>query len=101
MRVAILGSGPVGQRLGAGFASRGHAVMIGSRSPDGEKLRDWVAGTEGDVSTGTFAEAAQFGETAVLATLWSGTHEALRLAGPERLAGKVVIDATNPLRFEE
>jgi predicted dinucleotide-binding enzyme len=51
------------------------------------------------VSAGTFADAAGHGETIVLATLWSGTENAIRLADPQRFAGKVVIDATNPLRF--
>src|SRR5260221_8534043 len=49
----------------------------------------------------SFAEAASFGEVAVLATLWSGTENAIRLAEPKNLAGKVVIDATNPLVFKE
>ena len=48
---------------------------------------------------GTFAETADFAEVAVVATLWDGTENALRLAGPQRLAGKVVIDAVNPLVF--
>src|SRR5207249_11744662 len=46
-----------------------------------------------------FAEAATFADLAVLATLWSGTENAIRLADPNSLAGKVVIDATNPLVF--
>jgi 8-hydroxy-5-deazaflavin:NADPH oxidoreductase len=32
-RVGVLGTGEVGRRLAAGFAGRGHAVMIGSRDP--------------------------------------------------------------------
>ncbi|MBP1768740.1 MAG: putative oxidoreductase, coenzyme F420-dependent [Candidatus Aminicenantes bacterium] len=48
---------------------------------------------------GSFAEAAAFGEMAVLATLWIGTENAIKLAGPQNLAGKIVIDTTNPLDF--
>lgn len=96
MRVGVLGSGQVGQALGRGFASRDHDVMLGTRSPESEKVQAWLAEGKGR-STGTFAEAAAFGEVIALATLGLAAEEALELAGPDRLAGKVVIDATNPL----
>ncbi len=99
MKVAILGTGDVGQVLGAGFAGLGHQVKMGSRDPRQEKVLAWVKTTGGSAFVGTFAEAAAFAELAVLATLWQGTENALRLAGPKNLAGKIVIDATNPLDF--
>jgi 8-hydroxy-5-deazaflavin:NADPH oxidoreductase len=99
MKVGILGTGVVGQALGLGFAGRGEPVMIGSRDPGSEKVRAWVAQAGARASAGTFADAAAFGEVTVLATLWSGTENALRLAEPGNLAGKVVIDVTNPLDF--
>lgn len=98
MKVGVLGSGEVGQALGRGFASRNHEVLLGTRSPRSEKVQAWVAEGEGR-SGGTFAEAAAFGELIVLATLGLAAEEALELAGPEELAGKVVIDATNPLEY--
>jgi 8-hydroxy-5-deazaflavin:NADPH oxidoreductase len=98
-RIGILGTGDVGRILGAGFASVGHDVKIGSRDPGSQKVKDWVALTGSHASAGTFAEAAEFAEVAVLATAWSGTKSALELATPANLAGKVVIDATNPLDF--
>jgi predicted dinucleotide-binding enzyme len=73
--------------------------MIGSRTPESEKLSAWRDGTGEHASTGTFEEAAAFGEVIILATLWSGTQHALELAGAPNLAGKVVLDATNPLDF--
>ena len=99
MRIGILGTGDVGRVLGAGFAAAGHDVKMGSRDPAGDKVRSWVAKTGARASGGTFAEAAAFADVAVLATLWSGTENAIRLAGPKNLAGKAVIDATNPLIF--
>ncbi|CAA9277121.1 MAG: hypothetical protein AVDCRST_MAG77-3523 [uncultured Chloroflexi bacterium] len=99
MRIGVLGTGMVGQGLGQGLAERGHEVKIGSRTPDSETVREWLAGAGQGASAGTFAEAADFAELAILATAWSGTENALRLAGAERLAGKVVMDATNPLDF--
>lgn len=99
MQIGVLGSGDVGQVLGAGFAKLGHKVMLGTRDPGKEKIRDWVARTGHGVAAGTFAQAAAFGEVIILATLWGGTEDAIRLADPKNFAGKVVIDATNPLEF--
>ena len=53
MKVGILGSGDVGKTLGAGFASLGHEVKIGSRDPG--KLNDWVEKIGPKASAGTFA----------------------------------------------
>jgi hypothetical protein len=99
MKVGILGTGVVGQVLGAGFAKQGHQVKMGSRDPSNEKVREFVKKAGPKASGGTFAEAAAFGDVILLATLWSGTENALQLAGAKTFAGKVVMDATNPLVF--
>ena len=101
MRVGMLGTGDVGQDLGKAFIATGHEVMMGSRNPNDAKVQAWVADNGGSASSGTFEAAARFGELIVLATLWSGTENALNLAKPDNFKGKVVIDATNPLVFEE
>ena len=99
MKVGILGTGAVGRALGTGFAEAGHDVMLGSRDAANAKARAWVATTGTRASAGTFAQAAAFGEVIVLATLWSGTENAMKLAGPLAIGGKVVMDVTNPLVF--
>src|SRR5713226_5088736 len=99
MRIGIFGTGEVGRALGGGFAMLGHEVKMGSRDANNEKARAWAAEIGTLASVGTFADAARFAEMGVLATLWSGTENALRLAGSQNLAGKVLIDATNPLVF--
>lgn len=101
LRIGVIGSGDVGQVLGAGLAALGHEVKLGSRDPHSDRLEEWSARAGARASTGTFAEAASFGELVVLATRWSGTPQAIALAGPDLLAGKVVIDATNPLDFAQ
>ncbi|MBO0889072.1 NAD(P)-binding domain-containing protein [Candidatus Bathyarchaeota archaeon] len=101
MKVGILGSGDVGKTLGKGFAAHGHSVKLGSRTPDSEKLKVWKKEAHGETSTGTFAEAAGFGEILVLAPLGSAVDEVIGLAGPKNFAGKVVIDTTNPLDFSK
>jgi predicted dinucleotide-binding enzyme len=83
-RVGILGTGDVGKALGRGFASRGCDVKIGSRKASAEFV--------------TFEEAAKHGELLVLALHWKGVENALKLADANNFAGKVVIDATNPLQ---
>ena len=100
MRVGILGSGDVGQALGNGFVSRGHIVKLGARAARNEKAAAWAAKHPGKASAGTFKDAATFGETLVVATLWSGTENALSLAGKENFKGKVILDVTNPLVIE-
>lgn len=95
--VGILGSGDVGKSLARGFIALGHDVKIGSRSP--EKLASFVAEAGERASSGTFAEAAEFGDLIALATFGTGTEEAIHLAGVKNFSGKVVIDATNPLDF--
>lgn len=94
MKVGVLGSGEVAKTLAEGFLKHGHAVRVGSRSP--AKLADWAAQAKGG-STGTFAEAAGFGELVVLAVKGKAAAEALTLAGVKNLAGKTVIDACNPI----
>ena len=97
IKVGILGSGDVGKSLARGFAALGHDVKIGSRSP--EKLDAFVKGAGERVTGGTFADTARFGDLVVLATLGTGTEEAIRKAGLSNFDDKVVIDATNPLDF--
>ena len=97
--IGILGSGGVGQALGHGFATLGHAVKIGSREANNPKLNGWVAEHGKNASQGTFADAASFGEIVVVATLWEGTGAALK-AAEGAFKGKVVLDVTNPLKLE-
>jgi len=98
MKIGILGSGTVGQALGRGFTTLGHEVKIGTRKPDDDKLKLWLRETGALASVASPGEAAKFGEIIVLATAWSGTENAIRLADPKNLVGKVVIDVTNPLQ---
>ncbi len=107
MNIGILGSGVVGQTLGAKLAERGHDVILGTRSPAdlaakrgmGGSLADWLAQTRNRGRLGTFPDAAAHGEIVINATSGSGSLDALRLAGAAALAGKVLIDVSNPLDF--
>jgi predicted dinucleotide-binding enzyme len=94
-KIGVLGSGKVGEVLADGFLKHGHAVMRGSREPG--KLAAWKAGAGGDASTGTFAQTAAWGEVMVLAVKGTGAEQAITEAGIASLAGKLVIDTTNPI----
>jgi predicted dinucleotide-binding enzyme len=95
MKVGILGSGEVGKTLAAGFIKHGYEVMAGSREPG--KLTAWKTDISDKLQTGSFAETARFGEIIVLAVKGTVAKEALKLAGLENLAGKTILDATNPI----
>jgi predicted dinucleotide-binding enzyme len=99
MRIGVLGSGSVGQVLGAGFLKHGHEAMLGTRDPKKKDVEDWVRATPG-AKAGTFEEAARFGEVIVLAALGRAVESIVELAGPANFSGKTVIDATNPIADE-
>lgn len=94
MKVGVLGSGDVAKSLAEGFVKHGHEVTLGTRTP--AKLTEW-ANTHQSLVVGTFAAAAQFGQLVVLAVKGTAAREALELAGKDNIAGKAVIDATNPI----
>lgn len=100
MKVGVLGTGDVGKALGSAMIQTGHEVKMGSREATNAKSAEWKQKNGEKASTGTFADATKFGEIIFLCTLWSGTENAIRMAGVENFNGKVVIDTTNPLIFE-
>ena len=97
-KIGVLGSGQVGEVLSNGFLKHGYEVMRGSREP--AKLAAWKTSGGAKASVGTFAEAAKFGDVVVLAVKGTAAESALDLAGDGNLAGKIVLDATNPIADE-
>jgi 8-hydroxy-5-deazaflavin:NADPH oxidoreductase len=96
MKIGVLGSGGVATTLATGFLGEGHAVMLGTRDP--VKLGEWRAAHH-DAEVGSIAQAAAFGDLLVLAVKGTAAEAVLRAAAPS-VAGKVVIDATNPIADE-
>jgi len=94
MKVGILGSGDVAKALAAGFMQHGHTVMLGTRNPS--KLEDWDWKNRGGI-VGSIPDTARFGEILVLAVKGTASSEVLQAAGLTNLAGKTIIDATNPI----
>jgi predicted dinucleotide-binding enzyme len=112
MNVAVLGTGIVGRTIAGKLSELGHVVVVGTRDPEAT-----IARTDADamgnppysawqaehpaVRLAPFAEAGAFGELVVLATNGSGSLDALTQAGEENLAGKVLLDVSNPLDFSQ
>lgn len=110
MKIAIIGTGAVGQTIASKLIQLGHEVVIGTRNVS-EKLSvtekdgygtppfsDWYKANN-KVKLRTFAEAASFGEIVVNATNGGSSIAALKLADAKNLSGKVIIDIANPLDF--
>jgi predicted dinucleotide-binding enzyme len=94
-RVAVLGSGVVGQVLADGFLKHGYDVMRGTREPG--KLAAWRREAGGRASVGTFAEASRFGELVVLAVKGTAAEAVVDSCGRDALANKTIVDTTNPI----
>jgi len=101
MRIAVLGTGAVGTTLGSALVASGHEARMGSRSAANDKAVAWAAATGPGASIGTFADAAAWGEVVVNATGGLVSIDALTAAGAANLAGKVLLDISNPLDFSE
>ncbi|TMK97482.1 MAG: NADP oxidoreductase [Actinobacteria bacterium] len=111
MRVAVLGTGGVGQTLAAKMAALGHEVMIGTRDVQAALdraeagwgamvLSEWHA-EHPDVKLGTFADAAAHAEVVFNATAGMASLDVLEAAGAKNLDGKILIDVANPLDFSK
>jgi predicted dinucleotide-binding enzyme len=94
-KVAVLGSGVVGEVLANGFLKHDYEVMRGSRDP--AKLGEWKNKSGGKASTGTFEQAAAFGEIVVLSVKGGAAESILKSLPVGSITGKTIIDTTNPI----
>ncbi len=101
MKISVLGTGSVGQAIGSKLIQLGHEVKMGSRSGNNEKASAWVDANGTNAAQGTFAEAAAAGEIIFNCTKGEIALDVLRMAGPDNLKGKILIDISNPLDFSK
>ncbi len=99
MKIAVFGTGTVGNTIGSKLIELGHSVMMGSRSADNEKANAFVAQHSGRAKAGTYEDAAGFGEIIFNCTAGVGSKEALQMAGEKNINGKIIVDIANPLDF--
>ena len=98
MKIAILGTGMVGNALGTKLVQIGHEVMMGSRSASNEAAKKWVDTSGARAHSATFSDAAVFGEIVVSCTGGAHSMEALEMIGAGPLQDKILIDVSNPLQ---
>jgi predicted dinucleotide-binding enzyme len=99
MKIGILGSGDVGIELARGFISSGHEVWLATREPGSEKAGQLQADLP-PAHIVDFATAAAEAELAVFCVNWTAAEEAIKMIGPDNLAGKIVIDTSNVIQME-
>src|SRR5215475_375575 len=99
MKIGILGTGMVGEALGTKFVQLGHQVKMGSRTANNESAGKWAAKNGANASTGTFADAAAFSESAFLCLKGDVEMDVVRSVGPGPFGGKIIVDVSNPLDF--
>jgi predicted dinucleotide-binding enzyme len=100
MKIGIVGSGNAAQSLGEGLIKAGHHVMLGTRDTGKKELSGWRKKGDKKRSLGSTTEAAAYGELVFLAVAWHAAEDVLSQVRPE-LAGKVVVDITNPIVYNE
>jgi predicted dinucleotide-binding enzyme len=100
-KIGILGTGTVGKTLGSALLKLGYAVMMGSRTADNLSAKEFAETQGANASHGTFSQAAQFGDLLLNCTMGMASLQALELCGKKNLAGKIVIDISNPLDFSK
>jgi 8-hydroxy-5-deazaflavin:NADPH oxidoreductase len=99
MNVTIVGAGNMGRGIGHVLMRGGHSVTIVDRDPEeAEQLAEELrSAAEGGATVEAAGPGAQLrGEVVILAVYYPGSLEIARELG-EELAGKVVVDISNPL----
>lgn len=95
MRIAMVGTGPMGRTLGDGLAKAGHDVVVGTRDPDRTRARDDWKGVK--LQLASYGEIGTGADLVVNATSGASSLDALKAVGADALGGKVLIDIANPL----
>lgn len=101
MKIGILGTGTVGEALATALIHQGHNVMMGSRTATTERVQDWVKKTGKGALAGTFNETAAYCDLFFICLNGAFAAEVVKALHPEAVAGKLVIDITNPLDFSQ
>ena len=101
MKIAVLGTGVVGNVITTKLVKVGHQIMMDSRKASSDADQEWLRSVGGKAQIGTFAEAATFGEIVFDCTVGANSLAALRQAGAVNLRAKILIQLGNPLDFSE
>lgn len=91
----------VGKAIASKLVTLGHHVCMGSRSSTSEAGEAWALDAGANASFGTFADAARHGALLFNCTNGAASIAALESCEGAALAGKVLIDVSNPLDFSK
>jgi 8-hydroxy-5-deazaflavin:NADPH oxidoreductase len=112
MKIAVLGTGMVGQTLASALAAKGHDVVIGTRDvastlastqPNGYGMPAFGVWHQAhnSIRVTSFADAAKWAELLVNATNGGSSLQALEQAKAGSVGNKVLIDVANDLDFSK
>ena len=96
--VAIIGIGNIGTRLAANFAAGGQDFLLAGR--DQEAARELAADLDGHALVVSVDEAVDRAGVLVIA-VWLDAFKQLIAQYGEQLAGKVIVDPTNPVGSDD
>jgi 8-hydroxy-5-deazaflavin:NADPH oxidoreductase len=112
MKIAVFGTGIVGQVISVRLTGLGHSVIVGTRDVAKTLVRtgkdmygnppfgEWYEQNKSSVRLATYKEAAASSEIVFNCTMGQGSIDALKQAG-DNINGKIIIDTSNPLDFSK
>lgn len=100
-KIAVLGTGDVGQRIATKLVALGHDVRLGSRSAENEKGVAWAKEQGERAAPATFADAAAFADELVFFCVSGAAAKDVVAAARGGLRGKILVDLSNPLDFSQ
>ncbi|MEM1360825.1 MAG: NAD(P)-binding domain-containing protein [Pseudomonadota bacterium] len=101
MKYAVLGTGMVGHTLASKLISLGHEVRMGYREATNQKATDWADAHGPNAGYGTYASVANWAERVIFAVNGAKLLETADAVTDAGVAGKTVIDVTNPLDMSQ
>ena len=97
MKYAVLGTVMVGHTLATKLSALGHDVRMGARTSDNEKATAWAKATGPQTGHGTFNDVATWADRVIFAVNGVNIVEVADAVTDTAVAGKTVVDVTNPL----
>lgn len=97
MKIGFIGIGNVGGSLARRLGKSGHSIYLGARNPEDAEAKQLAASIGSNASVLSVHNAVKESEVILLATPWVASLEIVKQMA-EVLSGKILIDATNPLK---
>lgn len=99
MNIGIVGNGAAAEAIGSALLKKGHNVLLGGPKSGNERSAAWVKKAGKGAAEGPYEEGALFGELVFICLEGAFALEILKTIHPDSVAGKIVVDVTNPLDY--